>query len=69
MNKIDKIEKSFVKVVCAGWAVLTVSLAQGGTVAYWPMVMDPATGGIRKLSHLTCNSRSGVALFCGLGEV
>ena len=45
MNKIGKMEKSFVKVVCAGWAVLTVLLAQGGTVAYWPMVMDPATGG------------------------
>ena len=38
MNKIGKMEKSFAKVVCAGWAVLTVLLAQGGTVAYWRMV-------------------------------
>ena len=45
MNMIDRMEKSFAQVVCAGVAILTVSLAQGGTVAYWPMVMDPATGG------------------------
>ena len=38
-------KKALVQTVCAGVAVLAVSLARGGTVAYWPMVMDPATGG------------------------
>lgn len=38
-------KKALVQTVCAGVAVLAVSLAWGGTVAYWPMVMDPATGG------------------------
>lgn len=45
MNMIDRMEKSFAQVVCAGVAILAASLAQGKTVAYWPMVMDPATGG------------------------
>ena len=38
-------KKALVQTVCAGVAVLAESLAWGGTVAYWPMVMDPATGG------------------------
>jgi len=34
-----------VRVACVGLAALVAFMAQGGTVAYWPMVMDPATGG------------------------
>lgn len=36
---------SYIQIACAGLTAFAVSLAQGGTVAYWPMVMDPATGG------------------------
>ena len=44
-------EKALVRIACAGLAAFAVSLAQGGTVAYWPMVMDPATGGtVRKVA-------------------
>ena len=45
MNMIDRMEKSFAQVVCAGVAIMTAPLARGGTVAYWPMEMNPATGG------------------------
>ena len=49
--------KALVQIMCAGWTALTVSLAQGGTVAYWPMVMDPATGGTaRKIADVGGNN-------------
>ena len=51
--------KKFVRIACAGWTALAVSLAQGGTVAYWPMVMDPATGGTaRKIADVSGNNYS-----------
>ena len=57
MNMIDRMEKSLVRIVCTGVAILTASLAQGGTVAYWPMVMDPATGGTsRKIADASGNN-------------
>ena len=59
MNMIDRMEKSFAQVVCAGVAILAASLAQGGTVAYWPMVMDPETGGnARTIADASGNNNS-----------
>ena len=50
-------KKALVQIVCAGVTVLAVSLARGGTVAYWPMVMDPATGGTsRKIADVSGNN-------------
>lgn len=47
---------SYVQIACVGLAAFAVSLAQGGTVAYWPMVMDPATGGTsRKVADASGN--------------
>ena len=52
-------EKSFARIACAGLVAFAVSLAQGGTVAYWPMVMDPATGGTaRKVADVSGNNYS-----------
>ena len=48
---------SYIQIACAGLAAFAVSLAQGGTVAYWPMVMDPATGGTaRKVADVSGNN-------------
>lgn len=48
--------KKFVRIACAGLVAFAVSLTQGGTVAYWPMVMDPATGGTaRKVADVSGN--------------
>ena len=50
---------SYVQIACAGLTAFAVSLAQGGTVAYWPMVMDPATGGTaRKVADVSGNNYS-----------
>ena len=38
-------KKALVQIACVGITTFAVSLAKGGTIAYWPMVMDPATGG------------------------
>ena len=48
---------SYKLIACAGLTAFVVSLAQGGTVAYWPMVMDPATGGTaRKIADASGNN-------------
>jgi hypothetical protein len=48
--------KKFVRIACAGWTAFAVLMAQGGTVAYWPMVMDPETGGTsRKVADASGN--------------
>ena len=50
-------KKALVQIACAGVTVLAASLARGGTVAYWPMVMDPATGGTsRKIADVSGNN-------------
>ena len=42
--------------VCAGATALFAFLAQAKTVAYWPMVLDPATGGTsRKIADASGN--------------
>ena len=47
---------SYMQIACAGLMAFAVSFAQGGTVAYWPMVMDPATGGTsRKVADVSGN--------------
>jgi len=47
---------SYMQIACAGLMALAVSFAQGGTVAYWPMVMDPETGGTsRKVADVSGN--------------
>ena len=47
---------SYIQIACAGLTAFAVSLAQGGTVAYWPMEMDPATGGTaRKVADVSGN--------------
>ena len=49
-------KKAFVQIVFAGLVALAVSLAHGTTIAYWPMVMDPATGGTsRKVADVSGN--------------
>ena len=48
---------SYVQIACAGLTAFAVSLAQGGTVAYWPMEMNPATGGTnRKVADVSGNN-------------
>ena len=48
---------SYMQIACAGLMAFAVSFAQGGTVAYWPMVMDPATGGTsRKVADASGNN-------------
>ena len=48
---------TYIQIACVGLTVFAVSLAQGGTVAYWPMVMDPATGGTnRKVADVSGNN-------------
>ena len=50
---------ALVRIACAGWTAFAVLMAQGGTVAYWPMVMDPATGGTaRKIADVSGNNYS-----------
>ena len=49
-------KKALVQIACVGWTALAVSLAHGTTIAYWPMVMDPATGGTsRKVADASGN--------------
>ena len=46
----------FGSIVCAGAMALFAFLAQAGTVAYWPMTMNPATGGTdRRIADVAGN--------------
>ena len=53
---INTKSRMFLQIACTGWSVLTILLAQAGTVAYWPMEMNPATGGTsRKITDASGN--------------
>ena len=57
MNMTDRMGKRLAQVVCVASVVLAALFAQGGTVAYWPMVMDPETGGTaRKVADASGNN-------------
>ena len=59
MNMTDRMGKRLAQVVCVASVVLTALFAQGGTVAYWPMVMDLETGGTaRKVADASGNNYS-----------
>ena len=57
---------SYRLIACVGLTAFAVSFAQGGTVAYWPMVRDPATGGTDR--KITDAGGSGYALDVNLTD-